>query len=80
MFQASRGKYRWPAEHVTLGEATDLLVGAAVASAYDDVLHGVGPLAQGHLPRSLFGDVGEVEALNRVLKDLTGLDVGWHWA
>lgn len=77
MFQVSRGKYWWRAEHVPLEEATDLLVGAAVASAYDDVLHGVGPLAQGHLPRSHFGGVGEGEAVNRVITDLTGLDVGW---
>ncbi|TLQ42606.1 hypothetical protein FEF34_04920 [Streptomyces marianii] len=63
-----------------LDEATDLLIGAAVASAYDDVLHGVGPLAHDHLPRSLFDDVGQFEALNQVLKDSTGLDMGWHRA
>lgn len=33
VFQVSRGEYRWPAEHLTLDEATDLLIGAAVASA-----------------------------------------------
>ena len=49
-----------------------------MASAYDDILHGVGPLAHDHLPRSLFDDVGQVEALNQVLKDSTGLDMGWH--
>ncbi|MFE1028113.1 hypothetical protein ACFW5I_26710 [Streptomyces sp. NPDC058818] len=37
---------------MTLDEATDLLTGAAVASAYDDVLHGVGPLAHAHFPAS----------------------------
>ncbi|MFE2972726.1 hypothetical protein ACFXKC_56255 [Streptomyces sp. NPDC059340] len=78
VFQVSQGEYRWPAEHVGLDEATDLLIGAAVASAYDDILHGVGPLAHDHLPRSLFDDVGQVEALNQVLKDSTGLDIGWH--
>ncbi|MBU3864225.1 hypothetical protein KN815_09095 [Streptomyces sp. 4503] len=77
VFQVSRGEYRWPAEHVNLDEATDLLLGAAVASAYDDVLHGTGPLASDHLPRALFEDRGEVDALNKVLKDSTGLDMGW---
>ncbi|MFI8201419.1 hypothetical protein [Streptomyces sp. NPDC085937] len=57
---------------MSLDQATDLLIGAAVASAYDDVLHGVGPLAFDHLPRSLFEDAGEVEALNKILRDLTG--------
>jgi hypothetical protein len=80
VFQVSQGEYRWPAEHVNLDEATDLLIGAAVASAYDDVLHGVGPLDRGHLPRSLFDDVGQAEALNQVLRDSTGLDMGWHRA
>ncbi|WP_413801833.1 hypothetical protein [Streptomyces iranensis] len=69
--------YRWPAEHVNLDEATDLLLGTAVASAYDDVLHGTGPLASEHLPRAVFEDRGEVDALNKVLKDSTGLDMGW---
>lgn len=40
-------------EHVNLAEATDLLIGAAVASAYDDVLHGTFPLASDHLPRAV---------------------------
>lgn len=80
MFQVSRGEYRWPAEHVNLDEATDLLLGAAVASAYDDILHGVGPLDHDHLPRTLFDDVGQAEALNQVLRDSTGLDTGWHRA
>ncbi|PSM42896.1 hypothetical protein C6Y14_11945 [Streptomyces dioscori] len=61
-----------------LGAATHLLVGAAVASAYDDIMHGMGPLPHDRLPRSLFGDVGQVEALNQVLKESTGLDMGWH--
>lgn len=50
VFQVSQGEYRWPAEHVGLDEATGLLIGAAVASAYDDILHGVGSLAHDHLP------------------------------
>jgi hypothetical protein len=78
VFQVSQGEYRWPAEHVNLDEATDLLIGAAVASAYDDVLHGMGPLASDHLPRALFEDHGEVGALNKILKDSTGLDMGWR--
>ncbi|MET7291264.1 hypothetical protein ABZS79_03735 [Streptomyces griseoloalbus] len=53
VFQVSRGEYRWPAEHVSLDQATDLLLGAAVASVYDDILHGTGPLASDHLPRAL---------------------------
>ncbi|MFI0263797.1 hypothetical protein ACH4OW_32805 [Streptomyces sp. NPDC017056] len=53
-FLVSQGEYRWPAKRVNIGEATDLLIGAAVASAYDDVLHGTGPLASDHLPRALF--------------------------
>lgn len=65
---------------MNIDEATDLLLYTAVASAYDDVLHGVGPLAFDHLPRSLFEDGGEVEALNKALKDSTGLDMGWHQA
>lgn len=77
VFQVSLGEYRWPAEHVNLDEATDLLLGAAVASAYDDILHGTGPLASDHLPRALFEDRGQVEALSKVLKDSTGLDMGW---
>ncbi|GAA3654057.1 hypothetical protein ACG5V6_22960 [Streptomyces chitinivorans] len=77
VFQASRGEYRWPAEHVNLNEATDLLLSAAVASAYDDILHGTGPLASDHLPRALIEDRGEAEALNQVLKGSTGLDMGW---
>ncbi|WP_328344559.1 hypothetical protein [Streptomyces violaceus] len=80
VFQVSQGEYRWPAKHVNIDEATDLLLYTAVASAYDDVLHGVGPLAFDHLPRSLFEDGGEVEALNKALKDSTGLDMGWHQA
>lgn len=78
MFRVSQGEYRWPAEHVNLIEATDLLISAAVASAYDDVLHGTGPLASDHLPRALFEDRAEVGALNKVLKDSTGLDLGWR--
>ncbi|MGW2367691.1 hypothetical protein ACWCZ5_19165 [Streptomyces sp. NPDC001667] len=78
VFQVSQGEYRWPAEHVNLDEATDLLISAAVASAYDDVLHGTGPLASDHLPRTLLEDQGEAEALNKVLKDSTGLDIGWR--
>ncbi|MCF3143504.1 hypothetical protein [Streptomyces platensis] len=78
VFQVSQGEYRWPAEHVNLDEATDLLIAAAVASAYDDVLHGTGSLASDHLPRALFEDHGEVVALNKVLKDSTGLDMGWR--
>ncbi|MFF4501569.1 hypothetical protein [Streptomyces sp. NPDC001401] len=78
VFQVSQGEYRWPAEHVTLDEATDLLIGAAVASAYDDILHGTGPLASDHLPHASLEDRGEVEALNKVLKDSTGLDMGWR--
>ncbi|KNB54182.1 hypothetical protein AC230_02070 [Streptomyces caatingaensis] len=74
----SQGEYRWPAEHVNLNEATDLLISAAVASAYDDILHGTGPLASDHLPRTLLEDQGEVEALNKVLRDSTGLDIGWR--
>ncbi|MEV5170270.1 hypothetical protein AB0L10_04060 [Streptomyces flaveolus] len=77
VFQVSRGEYRWPAEHVNLDQATDLLLGAAVASAYDDILHGTGPLASDHLPRALLEDRGEVETLNKALKDSTGLDMGW---
>ncbi len=78
VFQVSQGEYRWPAEHVTLDEATDLLISAAVASAYDDVLHGTGPLASDHLPRAVFEDRGDVGALNKVLKDSTGLNMGWR--
>ncbi|WP_157868482.1 hypothetical protein [Streptomyces caatingaensis] len=78
VFQVSQGEYRWPAEHVNLNEATDLLISAAVASAYDDILHGTGPLASDHLPRTLLEDQGEVEALNKVLRDSTGLDIGWR--
>ncbi|MGW2649234.1 hypothetical protein ACWC2T_31020 [Streptomyces sp. NPDC001393] len=78
VFQVSQGDYRWPAEHVNLDQATDLLLGAAVASAYDDVLHGTGPVASDHLSRVLFEDRAEAEALNKVLMDSTGLDLGWH--
>ncbi|MFE2519409.1 hypothetical protein [Streptomyces mirabilis] len=77
VFQVSWGEYRWPERHVNLDQATDLLLGAAVASAYDDILHGTGPLAFDHLPRALFEDRGEVAALDKVLKDSTGLDLGW---
>lgn len=69
VFQVSQGEYRWPAEHVNLAETTDLLIGAAVASAYDDVLHGTFPLASDHLPRAVFEDHAEVGALNKVLMD-----------
>lgn len=78
VFQVSQGEYRWPAEHVNRDQATDLLFGAAVASAYDDILHGTGPLAPDHLPRAIFEDRADAEAFNRVLKDSTGLDLGWQ--
>lgn len=77
VFQVSWGEYRWPERHVNLDQATDLLLGAAVASAYDDILHGTGPLTFEHLPRALFEDRGEGAALDKVLKDSTGLDLGW---
>ncbi|MEV4432714.1 hypothetical protein [Streptomyces sp. NPDC049555] len=78
VFQVSQGECRWPAEHVNLDEATDLLISAAVASAYDDVLHGTGALASDHLPRALLEDHKEAGALNKILKESTGLDIGWR--
>ncbi|MFF1794700.1 hypothetical protein ACFVXQ_10850 [Kitasatospora sp. NPDC058263] len=78
VFQVSRGEFRWPTKHVNLDEASDLLIAAAVASVYDDVLHGVGPLGSDHLPHAVFQDHGEVAALNKILKDSTGLDIGWR--
>jgi hypothetical protein len=43
VFQVSQGEYRWPVEHMGGDEATDLLTGAAVASAYDDTCTALAP-------------------------------------
>ncbi|MFF7243072.1 hypothetical protein ACFZBU_04140 [Embleya sp. NPDC008237] len=71
------GVLAWPKSKLTMDEATDLFIGAAIASAYDDIVSGVGPLELDHLPAQTFMDPDETEALNSVIKQFLGLNIGW---
>jgi hypothetical protein len=71
------GVYGWPAKHLTLDEATDLFIGCAISSAYDDVVHGVGPLGRDHLPAAPFREPDETAALNDMARYHLGVNIGW---
>lgn len=71
------GVYGWPANRLTLDEATDLLIGSAISSAYDDVVNGVGSLARDHLPAAPFRNPDETAALNEMARYHLGVNIGW---
>ncbi|MDX3542483.1 hypothetical protein PV729_00935 [Streptomyces europaeiscabiei] len=71
------GVYGWPAKRLSLDEASDLLIGSAISSAYDDVVHGVGPLGRDHLPAAPFRDPDETAALNDMARYHLGVNIGW---
>uniref|UniRef100_A0AAU3H2C3 Uncharacterized protein n=1 Tax=Streptomyces sp. NBC_01401 TaxID=2903854 RepID=A0AAU3H2C3_9ACTN len=71
------GVYGWPANRLTLDEATDLLIGSAISSAYDDVVNGVGPLARDHLPAAPFRNPDEAAVLNEMARYHLGVNIGW---
>jgi hypothetical protein len=76
--RVSSGQYYWPEASINMDEATDLFLGVAVSSALDDIVHGTGPLSSGHLPTVPLRDDGERTAINGVLQDLTGIQLGWN--
>jgi hypothetical protein len=71
------GNYGWPIERINQDEATELFLGAALSSALDDILYGTGPLTSSHLPEAPMRDEAERMAINRHLKEFTGLPLGW---
>ncbi|MER6099156.1 hypothetical protein ABT154_25570 [Streptomyces sp. NPDC001728] len=71
------GVFGWPAERLTLDEASELFIGSAVSSAYDDVVNGVGPLGRDHLPAAPFRDPDEAAALNSMARFHLGVNIGW---
>jgi hypothetical protein len=71
------GRVIRPADRINTDEATDLVLGAAFSSAYDDVVHGAGPLSRGHLPREIFEDSDDLKALNAKVRRIMNIDVHW---
>ncbi|MEU4383354.1 hypothetical protein [Micromonospora echinofusca] len=69
--------YCWPSEQMDQDDATNLLVGAAVSAALDDVLYGVGPLHIEHLPLAVLRSPGELAGLNDILRSVIRMNIGW---
>ncbi|WP_327663645.1 MULTISPECIES: hypothetical protein [unclassified Streptomyces] len=74
---ADDGEYKWTSDRLTIDDATDLLIGAAISSAHDDIVHQIGPLTRDHLPSSVFNDAAEVDALNYALEKSTKMGITW---
>ncbi|NEB82226.1 hypothetical protein G3I40_44495 [Streptomyces sp. SID14478] len=74
---ADHGEFKWTSDRLDIDEATDLCIGSAISSAYDDIVHRVGPLTCNHLPASIFDDTAELNALNYVLKNSTRMSITW---
>jgi hypothetical protein len=71
------GAFIWPSDRLNIDQATDLLLGSAFSAAYDDIVHDTGPLSRGHLPRGMFDDPGDFDALNSSVRQIMKIDVGW---
>lgn len=71
------GEFIWPSDRLNVDQATDLLLGSAFSAAYDDVVHGVGPLSRSHLPASMFKDPDDFGALNSSIREIMKIEVAW---
>jgi hypothetical protein len=70
------GEYLWP-ERIGQDHATDVLIGAAVAAAFDDAIHGVGPLSGRHLPSSLLQNDADLALIEDRIHKITNMELVW---
>ncbi len=73
----NNGVFGWPDKRLDIDASTDLFIGSAISSAYDDIVHSVGPLDVGHLPADCFRDPDEVNALNDILRSNLRINIRW---
>jgi hypothetical protein len=71
------GEYLWP-EQIGQDHATDFLIGAAVAGAFDDAIHGVGPLSGRHLPSSLLQNDADLALIEDRIRKIMKMKLAWH--
>lgn len=71
------GSFEWTSDRLNQDAATDLLIGSAISSAYDDIVHGIGPLSQEHLPPEVFRDPAELRAFNYILRESLRVNISW---
>jgi hypothetical protein len=73
----AEGRYCWPSEHLTIDDATVLLIGSAVSAAYDDAVHGSGVLSKSHLPAFEFSEREQVSFFNEEARKAIRFPLSW---
>ncbi|MFB9201132.1 hypothetical protein ACFFV7_08030 [Nonomuraea spiralis] len=71
------GRYSWPMDRINIDEATNFFFSSAISSAYDDAVHGVGPLSREHLPSAEFEDDEQLSAFNAELRRAIRFPLSW---
>ncbi|NYE46002.1 hypothetical protein HDA32_001122 [Spinactinospora alkalitolerans] len=75
--RVTEGRYGWPAEDIDIDEATTLLIGSAISSAYDDAVHGLGAPSLAHLPADEFKTDEQISLFNEELTRAVRLPLSW---
>lgn len=70
-------KYCWPANSLTIEDATGFLIGSAVSAAYDDAVHGNGAPSRPHLPPREFETDDHISFFNEELARAIGIPLSW---